>query len=296
MKNFEKKETGFITQVELKQTKAKIFYWAMFAILILVSVCMFVPALWIMVSGFKDLEEFFLVPPTIIPKSFHPEKLAEVWQKFDYVMYYRNTLTVALGSIVFGVILNGLAGYVLSRLKPKGSKAVFMMIMFIMMMPNTIGMVPLYMTICDFPHLHFSMLGTYWPMWLMAASSCFNILMFKSFFDSVPLSYIEAARIDGCSNIGIFFKIMVPLSVPVIMTVTIFIFNNSWGDFLWPYLVLNNKKLYTVSIFLFQNKAGNYSVDVYMVMLTLAILPPTIIYAFLQKYIMGGVNVGGIKG
>ncbi|MBO5059937.1 MAG: carbohydrate ABC transporter permease [Clostridia bacterium] len=296
MKRFEKKETGFITQVELKQTRGQIIYWVMFAVLIVVSICTFAPPLWILVSGFKDLDEFFLVPPTIIPQSFHPEKLVEVWKKFDYILYYRNTLFVALGSIVSGVVLNGLAGYVLSRLKPKGSKAVFMMILFIMMMPNTIGMVPLYLTICDFPYMHFNMLGTFWPMWLMAAASCFHILMFKSFFDSIPLSYIEAARIDGCSNVGIFFKIVVPLSIPVIMTVAIFIFNNSWGDFLWPYLVLNNKKLYTVSIFLFQNKAGNYSVDVYMVMLTLAIVPPVIVYAFLQKHIMGGMNLGGIKG
>ncbi len=296
MKTFKKKETGFITQVELNQTGTKVVYWAMFAFLSIVALFAVLPPLWILTSGFKDINEFFMIPPTIIPKSFQPEKLKLVWEKFDYVLYYKNTLILAAGCVFFRIVLNGLAGYVLSRLRPKGSKAVFAIIMFLMMVPNTIGMVPYYMTICDFPYLHFNMLGTFWPMWLSAGAGCFTILMFKSFFDSIPISYIEAARIDGCNNLKIFFKIIVPLSVPVIMTVAIFAFNDAWGDFFWPYLVLNNKKLYTVSIFLFQNKAGNYPIDVYMVMLTLAIVPPSIIYAFLQKYIIGGLNIGGVKG
>lgn len=296
MKAFKQKETGFITQVELSQPKAKILYWCMFAVLILISLCAIVPPLWILVSGFKDTEEFFRVPPTIIPQSFHPEKLIEVWNKFDYVRYYKNTFVLAIGCVCFTVVLNGLSGYVLSRLKPRGSRVVFMIIMLLMMIPQTVGMVPLYMTICNFPHLNFSMLGTFWPMWILTGTNCFNILMFKSFFDSIPISYVEAAKIDGAGIMYIFLKIIIPLSVPVIMTVSILTFTASWGDFFWPYLVLNNKQLYTVSIFLFQNKAGNYTVDVYMIMLTLAIVPPTIVYAFLQKRIIGGLTVGGIKG
>lgn len=296
MKAFEKKETGFITQIEFRQTKTKIVYWCMFGILVLVSLCAIVPPLWIMISGFKDTEEFFRVPPTIIPQSFHPEKLVEVWTRFKYVLYFKNTVILAAGCVIATIVLNGLAGYVLSRLRPRGNKVVFTIIVLLMMIPNTVGMVPLYMTICDFPYLHFSMLNSFWPLWIMAGTNCFNILMFKSFFDSIPISYIEAAKIDGGSNLCIFFKIIIPLSIPVIMTVSILTFTASWGDFFWPYLILNDKELYTVSVFLFQNKAGNYTVDIYMIMLTLSIVPPVIIYAFLQKYIIGGLTVGGIKG
>ena len=291
-----RKEIGIITQVEFASRKSKIVYWSMFGILMLISLCAIVPALWILVSGFKDTEEFFRVPPTIIPQSFHPEKLAEVWNTFNYALYYKNTLIASVGCVVFSVVLNGLAGYVLSRLKPHGSKAVFTVILLLMMIPGTIGMVPLYMIICDFPYLHFSMLGTFWPLWLMAGANCFNILLFKSSFDAIPISYIEAAKIDGAGIMYIFFRIMIPLSMPVIMTVAIFTFNGAWGDFFWPYLTLNNKALYTISIFLFQNKTGQYTVDVYMIMLTLAIVPSTIIYALLQKHIIGGLTLGGIKG
>ncbi len=296
MRAFEKKEAGFITPVEMKQKSARVLYWCMFAFLIAVSAISLIPALWIMISGFKDLEEFLAIPPTIIPKTFHIEKIAEVWKRFDFVVYYSNTVIVTFGTIVFTIVFNGLAGYVLSRLKPHGSRAVFLALMVLMLIPNTIGMVPYYVTICDFPHLHFSMLNTYWALWIPAASNVFNILLFKNSFDSIPNSYIEAARLDGATNIQIFCKIIVPLSIPIITTISILTFNGSWGDFFWPYMVLTNKKLHTISVFLFQNKTGNITIDNYMIMLTLSILPPTIIFAFLQKYIMSGVSMGGIKG
>lgn len=296
MISFNKKEAGFINQVEMKQTKAKLLYWFMFAFLLLSSAISVIPTLWIMISGFKDLEEFFAIPPTIIPKTFHPEKIVQVWKQFDFLLYYKNTVVVTLGVIVFNIVFNGLSGYVLSRLKPKGSKAVFMGLMFIMMIPNTVGMVPYYMTICDFPYFHFSLLNSFLALWIPAAANIFNILLFKNSFDSIPASYLEAARIDGAANLQIFYKIIIPLSVPIIMTVAILSFTSSWGDFFWPYLVLNDPQKYTISIFLFQNKTGNYTMDIYMIMLTLSILPPMIIYAFLQKYIMSGVAVGGIKG
>ncbi len=296
MKAFEKKESGFISKTELNQPKGKAAYWGMWTFLVICSLISIIPAVWIMISGFKDLEEFFAVPPTIIPKSFHPEKLVDIWNKFDFVNYYKNTAVVTLGVVVFTVVFNGLSGYVLSRLKPKGSKVVFMALMVLMMIPNTIGMVPYYMTICDFPYFHFSMLNTLWALWIPAAANTFNILLFKNSFDSIPISYLEAARLDGATSLQIFYKIIVPLSVPIIMTVSILTFNGAWGDFFWPYMILNDKSLHTISIFLFQNKTGNYTIDLYMIMLTLSILPPMIIYAFLQKYIMSGFAVGGIKG
>ena len=290
-----RKELGFITQVEMTKPKTKLVYWSMFAILMAISLCMIVPALCILVSGFKDTEEFLKVPPTLVPQSFHPEKIKFVWEKFDYVLYFKNTFVLAVGTILFTIVLNGLAGYVLSRLKPRGSRAVFTAIVLLMMIPGTVSMVPLYMTICDFPYLHLSMLDSYTALWIMAGANCFNILVFKSFFDSLPIAYIEAAQIDGYNNLQIFYKIIIPLSVPVIMTISILTFNASWGDFLFPYLILTDKKMYTVSIFLFRNKSGSYPIDIYMIMLTLSILPPAIIFVFLQKHIIGGMTLGGIK-
>ena len=292
---FEKKSLGFISKVELKQTHGKVVYWCMCVALIAISICMILPPIWIFVSGFKDTEEFFRIPPTIIPQSFHIEKIVNVWKELKFVLYYQNTLILAIGTVVFTIILNGFAGYVLSVLKPKGHRIAFGVITLLMMVPSTVGMVPLYMTICDFPYLHFSMLGTFLPMWLMAGMNCFNILLFKNFFESIPSSYAEAARIDGATNMRIFFQIILPLSIPIIVTVSILTFNTSWGDFFWPYLVLRDKSLYTISIYLFQNK-GEFTVDVYMLILTLAILPPAVIYAFLQKRIIGGLTTGGVKG
>ena len=174
-----RKELGFITQVEMSEPKTKVVYWLMFAVLMAVSLCMILPSIWILISGFKDTEEFLRVPPTLIPQSFHPEKIKYVWEKFDYMMYFKNTFILAIGTILFTIVLNGLAGYVLSRLRPHGSRAVFTIVTLLMMIPGTVSMVPLYMTICDFPYLHFSMLNSYLPLWIMAGANCFNILLFK---------------------------------------------------------------------------------------------------------------------
>lgn len=292
--NKKRKEYGIILESETRQPKMKVIYWTMFAMLLAVTAVCLLPPLWIFTSGLKDTKEFYEM--TIVPRSVHIEKLSEIWQRFDFKMYYINSLVQAVGEWGFCVVLNGLTGYVLSRLKPRGSFAVMFIVLVAMMLPNTISMVPLYKTFVDFPVFHFNMLNTYWPLWLAAGANCFKILLFKNFFDTIPSSLIEAAQIDGSSNIGIFFKIVIPLSMPIVAVVSIFSFNESWNSFLWPYLVLTKETLKTVSVFLFHSQGAGYPTDQYMVMLIFAILPPIIVFVFLQKKIMGGLTVGGVKG
>lgn len=291
---FEKKEFGIITKVELQHFKMKAIYWTMFAILAIVAAICLIPAIWVLSSGLKDTKEFYEM--TLIPKTFQPWKLAEIWNRFDFKMYYVNSLIQAVGEWAFCIVLNGLTGYVLSRLKPRGGFFVMTLVLVLMMIPNTISMVPLYKTLVKFPYFNFSLLNTYWPLWLSAGANCFNILLFKNFFDGISASLIEAAQIDGCSNLKIFFKIIVPLSMPIIAVVSIFSFNASWNSFLWPYLILTREQLKTVSIFLFCSQGAGYPADQFMIMLIFSMLPPIIIFCFMQKQIMGGLSVGAVKG
>lgn len=295
MKNkFEKKEFGIITKVEMRHFKMKAIYWTMFALLMIIAAVCLIPAIWVLSSGLKDTKEFYEM--TIIPKSFQPWKVAEIWNRFDFKMYYVNSLIQAVGEWAFCIVLNGLTGYVLSRLKPRGGFFVMTLILVLMMIPNTISMVPLYKTLVKFPYFNFSLLNTYWPLWLSAGANCFNILLFKNFFDGISASLIEAAQIDGCSNLKIFFKIIIPLSMPIIAVVSIFSFNASWNSFLWPYLILTREELKTVSIFLFCSQGAGYPADQFMIMLIFSMLPPVIIFCFMQKQIMGGLSVGAVKG
>lgn len=287
-----------LTSGDLKTLKGQLFYWIMFAMLILVSIVCLFPPLWVFLSSFKDIKEFLSIPPTIIPKSFHPEKLVEVWNLLNLGRYYWNSLFMALGDLFFAVVVNGLVGYVISRMKPKGSKLIFTLILWTMMMPTSVSMVPLFMSFVDVPYLGLNLTDTYWPMWLQSGANAFNIMMFKSFFDSIPMSYLEAARIDGCSNFRIFRKIILPLSRPFIMVISIFTINGSWENFMWPYLVLKDTSLQTVAVklYTFQQANSGISVDQYMIVLLFSIIPPTIIFILFQKHIMGGFTVGGVKG
>ncbi len=296
MKRFSEKRGTLISVVDLKQKKYRAVYWSFFAVMVLLVLICLVPVLWLILSSFKDMNEFLQVPPTFIPKSFHPEKIWEAWQSMHFGKYYLNTIILAGGSWLMSIVINGLAGYVLSRLKPKGSTMVFTLILWTMMMPTSVSMVPLFMTFIDFPIFHFSLLNTYLPMWLIAGANAFNVLLFKSFFDSIPISYIEAAKLDGCSNLGIFTRIVVPMSKPVIAVVSIFSINAAWDDFLWPYLVLKDTSLHTVMVQIFTMKTTGYPADLHIIAIMFAIIPPCIIFMIFQKHIMEGFSLSGIKG
>ena len=296
MKRFKEKNSGIIVSQDLRQRKIRILYWIMFVALLFISLVCIFPPIWVFLSCFKDMKEFLSIPPTIIPKTFDLSKIGKVWQSLNFGKYYLNTLCLAGGEWLFCILFNGMGGYVLSRLRPKGTTLIFTLIFWTMLLPTSVNMVPLFMTITDFPIFHFSMIDTFWPMWLMAGANAFYVLLFKSFFNSIPMSYLEAARIDGCTNVGIFTKIILPLSKPIIMVVSIFCINTAWESFLWPYLVVKNFDRYPVAVQLFKLKESGFATDKYMVVLLFSIIPPAIIFMFFSKYIMQGANMSGIKG
>lgn len=297
MSRFQDKTSGVINWMDLKKPAIKLLYWSMFAIILIIALVCLIPPIWIMISSMKDIKEYFQIPPTIIPRSFHPEKLVETWNMLSFGKYYVNSIALCAGAVVFTIFFNGSMGYVLSRLKPKGSPIIFMLILWTMMLPNSVSMVPLFKNFVDFPILHINLTNTFWPLWLMAGANAFFVLVFKSFFDGIPKSLIEAARLDGCSNLGIFYKVMLPLSKPVMIVATIFTVNNTWGEFLWTYLILKDSSKYSVMVKIFTMVGpSGMSQDIVMVALIFALIPPVILFMFFQKHIMQGFTLSGIKG
>ncbi|MBE7044253.1 MAG: carbohydrate ABC transporter permease, partial [Ruminococcaceae bacterium] len=155
---------------------------------------------------------------------------------------------------------------------------------------------PLYMEFKSMPIIGINLLETFWPIWLMAAANAFNIILFKNFFDGISSSLIEAAWIDGCNNIGIFFRIILPLSVPVFLVVAMFTFNGTLGQFFWPYLLISDREKTVIGVQLFRMKTSTYTMDYQMIALIFSVVPQVLIFAIFQKQIMGGVNIGGVKG
>lgn len=153
------------------------------------------------------------------------------------------------------------------------------------------------MTFVDVPLLHLNLIGSYTPIWLMAGCSAFNILLFRNFFNSIPMSYLEAAKIDGCTDLGIFKSIIIPLSKPIIIVISIFSITHTWGNFMWPFLILGNTEKEPVAVILYKlQNNGSLMENEYMMLLFISIIPMIIMYAFFSKQRMGRLNMSGVKG
>ena len=293
---FDLKTQGLLNFADFKKKRFKLLYWTLFLILFILSLVCLIPIIWVGLSGFKDVSEMYAIPPTFFPKSIDLRDVADVWKKVNVLKYFNNSIILIVGCWIFDIVINGFAGYVLSRLKPLGSRIIETLVFWSMLLPS-ISMVPLYMTFVDVPIIHINLIGSYLPVWMMAGANAFNILLFRNFFNSIPMAYIEAARIDGCSDMGIFGRIILPLSKPIIMVVTIFSVTTTWGNFMWPYLILGNTDFEPIAVMLYRmSNNPNLFDNEYMLLLMLSIIPMIIVYAFFSKHIMGGLDIGGIKG
>ena len=295
MTAFEKKQYGLITAVDLKRGHGRRVYWTFWVIALLLAVICILPCVWVLLSAFKTTQEFMAVPPVMFPSKFDLHKVARVWKEARIGTSYFSTLGMVLGDVCFSVVINGLAGYVLSRLKPRGYGLVLALVLWAMLMPTSVSMVPLFMSFIEVPVFHVNLSESFLPMWLMAGANAFYVLMFKEYFDSISISLVESAKIDGGSDIHIFFRIILPLSTPILATVAIFTLTGSWGGFFWPYLLIKNTDLMPIGVKIFSLQSS-MSADEYLMVLLFVIIPPILFFLFLQKYIMGGINEGGVKG
>ncbi len=291
---FSDKTSGLLNYADLKKPQFKLLYVIMLLILISFSLICLLPLIWVFLSGFKGIEEMYRIPPTLFPQSLDFGNVFKIWKNIDALRYFKNSVILILGSLAFDIIVNGLAGYVLSRLKPSGSKIIDTMMFWTLLLPG-ISMVPLYMTFVDFFGINLT--GQFLPLWMMMGCAAFTVILFKNFFNGIPMSYIEAARIYGCSDLGIFGRIILPLSKPIIMVVAIFCVTGQWGNFMWPYLLLGNTDKEPVAVMLYTiNQFGGLMQNEYMLLMFISIIPMIIVYALFSKQIVGGVSMSGLKG
>jgi multiple sugar transport system permease protein len=285
------KSYGAITTFDLKRKPVKTAYLIMILICFVIVIASIVPPLWVMLSSFKSQEEFFRQPPTFWPDQFHPERLAETWKKLDFIKYYKNSLIAVVGSVICAIVFNGLLAYVIAIIKPRGSKVVHALVMVSLMIPATTSLVPVFKNIVA---LHLNNQIT--PLWFVAGANAFYVILYITFFKSIPTSLIEAARLDGCSDFQIFFKIVAPLSKAINMVIGMYAVNAAWSDFLLPYLVLKKDSSFTVMVKLFvARQGGKMTPDQLMMCITLAIIPPIILFILFQKQITAGAMEGSIK-
>lgn len=298
IKRLRNKTEGLITGIEYRKPRFKVLYAVMIFLLVTACLCALIPIGWLFFAGFKDANEVFKAPFRFFPASMDLGKVVEVWKTVGFGKYFLNTLIVMLGSVLCAVVFNGLLAYAVSVVKPLGHKLVYGLIMGSYMIPAVASLVPLYSNIV---HLGLKGYAIYVPLCLLYGANAYYFMMFKNYFDTIPRSLFEAAKIDGASSLRMFFSVALPLSKPIVGVVSIFAMTASWADFLLPYLLLQDDKLYTVMIKVFNLKTQmsnmmDFGMDKYLMALMITILPQIVIFTIFQKQITGTNAQSGVKG
>ena len=294
------KDEGTIRSYDQRKTPVRIGYTIMILVCVITLVISLTPILWVLLAGFKENQEFARgikgldnrYRPQFLPASFGLDGYLKTWNQMKYYRFYVNSLWVVLGSAVSAILFNGLIAYVISRLKPRGHKIVYGLIMGSLMLPATTSMVPLFINITNL-----KLIGSFLPLWLAIGANAFYVVLFKNFYDSMPASLLEAARLDGCNDLNLFFRIVAPLSMPINMVILIYAVNAAWSDFLLPYLVLGNTPLETVMVRLFTYRTSDRVNDIDVIRaIVFAIIPPILLFIAFQRKITQNVISAGIKG
>ncbi|EUJ42687.1 carbohydrate ABC transporter permease [Listeria riparia] len=264
--------------------------WLVGIILAVGGFFMILPFIWMVLSSVKTDAEILQIPPTIWPETFTWDNFKNLFIEMNFGVYLRNTLVIVLFSFI-GLFLNAMAGYGFAKFRFRGKNQLFYLVLATMMIPGQVTMIPVYLILNMF-HLTNTMTGIILP----GLVGAFGIFLFRQFMSTIPDELMEAARLDGASEFFIFWKIILPVSRPVLAVQGILTFIAGWNSFLWPLIIANDEKYYTLSVGLSLLKgqyASNYALQ--MAGSTFMVIPIILIFMMFQKYILKGFNVSGLK-
>jgi multiple sugar transport system permease protein len=276
--------------------------WMVHLALLMVCACAIVPFLWMVLTSVKTLEGAMVFPPQFVPRPFVPGNYVEVIQseKTSFLLWTRNTLVISFLSITGTTISSAIVAYGFAKIRFRGRGILFGIMLATMMVPFPVTMVSLFSLFRWLgDHTGTMWLGTFKPLWVPAwFGSAFNIFLLRQFFLTIPDDLSEAARIDGCSELGIFFRIILPLSRPALTVVALFAFMGTWNDFLGPLIYLQRPEQFTLALGLqnFQSQHGGTPWHLLMAASTLVVLPVVILFFVAQKTFIEGIATTGMKG
>ncbi len=263
-------------------------------LLVLGAVIALFPIVYMVMSSFGPATDSASASRTIIPRVWTLDSYKAFFQFNQYSLrWIWNSILVA-GLVVLGnVVFASMAGYAFSKIAFKGRNFLFFAILVAMMIPYQVTQVPLYILIVNKFHLS----NTYASLILPGLVTSYNIFLSKQFFGGLPTSLIESAKIEGCNQINIFARIVVPLSKTVLAVMAINTFMSTWNTFFWPFLVTSKDSMYTIQVGLKSFKFANSTLfGPMMAGATISALPMFVLFFSLQKYFLEGVTIGAVKG
>ncbi len=278
-----------------------------YILLFFVSIIMMLPFLWMISVSLKPAGQIYEYPPSFIPSSFNFENYKVAWTRANFNLYFKNTVIFAVVGTILTLITCSLGGYTFAKLRFPGKEVLFSIILFSMMLPFSSILIPLFLIVKSFPLAGgnnlfgkggVGLVDTFSGLILPGIVSGYYIFLFKQFFSMLPDDLIYAARVDGCSEFRIFLQIILPLSKPILATVSIFSFMSRWNSLLWPLVVLNDPKKRTlqVGLAIFQGEqltGGQW--NELLAASAIALIPTVVIFLLGQKYFTTGIALTGMK-
>lgn len=258
------------------------------------SALMLFPLVWLVRSSVMDLGQIFIFPPEWIPRPWRLQNYPEALTTIPFLLYFRNTMTILIPSVLGTVVTSALAAYGFSRLRWPGRDVVFNILLTTLMLPYAVTLIPTFLL-----WARLDLINSFWPLiiphWF--GGGIFSIFLLRQFFNTLPKELDEAALIDGANPLQILWNIIVPLSRPALIAVGIFAALASWNDFLGPLIYLNDSRKFTLALGLAEF-TGLYSSQWHLLMAasTVVILPVIVLFFFAQRYFIEGIALTGSKG
>lgn len=261
-------------------------------VLIAGSVFMLLPFLWMLSTSLKEQREVFTYPPTWIPEVLAWSNYEDALTSMPFDRFYFNSFVVAISVTILQLLTSSLAAFAFARLRFKGRDTLFVVYLATLMIPFPVLLVPNFILVREL-----GWYDTYQALILPPAFSAFSTFLLRQHYKGLPMELDDAARIDGASSLRIWWQIILPMSSTTLAALSIFIFLNSWNDFLWPLVITNSQEMRTVPVGLnaFQGQFG-VRWQLLMAAAVVAMMPVLIVYILAQKWFIKGISITGLGG
>jgi multiple sugar transport system permease protein len=259
--------------------------------LVILGLVFAVPFVWMFLSSFKPALEIIRIPPTFFPERFTLENYSTIFSRLKFGRYFVNSVVVSASITVIAIFTSSLAGFVFTKFKFPGKELLFVLFIAGLMIPFAIIVLPMYLFVS-----RIGLQNTYLGLVLPLCISPFGIFLMRQFMEGIPMAMVEAARIDGASNLWTYFRVMVPLSKAGMGGVGVFTFLWTWNQLWWPLMIVSKADMRTVPLGIaalaFQH-AKRY--DMIVTGAALAVIPVMVVFAFAQRGVIKGVTLTGLK-
>jgi len=291
---------SLFSRTELKQSKNKLLLFLAFLALGVAALITVAPLAWMILGCFRTPGELYAIPLPFNVQNFSQDNFNEALRLLPFGRYLVNSLILCGGTVAGQLVICSLAAYSLSKMRVKFGGGILLLFLTSLMVPFEVLIIPLYLIMKNFPlgtaGGGWNLLNTYWAVILPGVFSAFAILVMKDFFDGIPNEIIYAARIDGCTEMGLFFRFIIPMSSSILAILAVFGFVTAWNGFFWPLIVLNNPDYYPLMLGVQKLVDAGEPWNVVVASLTLATVPSVLLLIIFQRYLIRGIAYTGIYG